>query len=306
MALDMIKFKALITGADFADGGLLNAEQATAFIDKVLSEQVTLPMINVMRMVRNGQEMDSLDIDPTQIRKHTAGQKGDSASITTSKRTINIGRVKIYFDIDMDTLESETILSDKKNVNGKLRAYIMNRASVAFGNGMNNLAYNGDTESANEFLQCSDGWIKYAKADAVTYDTNGSTDLMGVVFPALLKAMPFKYKKNKKIIKFFVNPDDHDLYIDQLADRNDNTTDYVTGRVNPKYKGYEVVADPYIPQGTYFFTPVENLVFGIDSTGIKQLLEVHDIAQTVETGILAKIGFQIKEADALVIGYDAA
>ena len=306
MSVDM-EFKSLIQESTFNAGGLLNPKQANRFIDYATNDQVILSECDLRRMTTNEEQLDRLGFAGRQLRKHVKGQKGTSGGITSGQRAIALTESKLWLELDLRTLKRMTIEADG-NVKGRLLKHIMRLAALEFGNDIEDIGLNGDTTytGADEaFLTITDGWLKIAKADAISYDTNASTDYMDVVFPAMVDALPEKYRRDKSKLRFYVPDSVKQAYIRQIAGTNTSAAlPYLTGEADPPYEGIPIKSIPKMPGGHLLLTFPRNLAYGIDASGIERGFDTRIVERVLDAVIYAPIGFQIANEEALVIGYD--
>lgn len=308
MYLDETKFKALIQSTTFSAGGLLTPQQADRFIDLVVDQQVILKECDVRRMVTNSIELDRLGMQARQMRKHNAGQAGQSAEIISSKRTLTLTEGKIWFELDIRTLRRLTIESDGKDIEGALLRHIMEMAAVAYGNDVEDLGINGDVAldaDTYPFQTITDGWLKIAKRDGHTYDIKGSVDYMETVFKNMLGLMPEQYLKNQSALRFYTTPAIRNAYVDQIAQTGTaGSLPFLLGSVPPTYKDIPVVGVPSFPTGHIMLTLPKNLAFGIDTQGIERDFDKKVVERVIQAVVIAPIGYQIANEDAVVVGWD--
>lgn len=308
--MSKVNFKALVQETTFTSGGLLNPKQANKFVDLMVDEQVILKECDIRRMTTNEEDIDRLGLGARQMRAHSAGVRGTSSDITSSKRTLKLTEGKIFFELDIRTLRRLTIESDGKDLQGSLLRHIMEMGATQFGNDIEDLGVNGDTDNASggatqAFLEITDGWLKLIKADGIVYDVNLVTDETAN-FGGMLALMPEKYKKDPKALRIYTTTAIRDAYIDEIVGLNTSASlPYLTGQVAPTFKGIPVIGVPSFPAGHRVLTMPKNLTFGIDINGIERDFGKQVVERVIEAVIIAPIGYQIANEEAVVVGYDA-
>ena len=298
--------KAAITSADLATGGKLNPEQANKFIDYMVDQSAFLKDIRTERMAGPTKDLDFIGVANRIIRKGVeATEPTETAGIQTSKKQLNSTEVILPADISL------TFLEDNIEKEGA-EDHIARMLALQFGNDLTDLAWNGNTATPTTdpfypFLSIDDGFIKLAKASANThkYDTNGSTDYKGVVFPGMLNMLPNKWKANKAELRFYVSPTVAEAYIEQLTTRQTAWADELlqTGKL-PQYKGITIFPVDYIPDDVIILTLRKNLATGIqrEFTSDRERKPRKRVIEYTMTGRVDAA--QIVVDDALVIGYN--
>lgn len=293
--------KAAITSADLATGGKLNPEQANKFIDYMVDQSAFLKDIRTERMAGPTKDLDFIGVANRIIRKGVeATEPTETAGIQTSKKQLNSVEVILPADISLTFLEDNIERAGAED-------HIAQMLALQFANDLTDLAWNGDTASADTFVQIDDGFIKLAKssADNHKFDTNGSTDYKGVVFPGMLNMLPNKWKANKAELRFYVSPTVAEAYIEQLTTRQTAWADELlqTGKL-PQYKGITIFPVDYIPDDVITLTLRKNLATGIqrEFTSDRERKPRKRVIEYTMTGRVDAA--QIVVDDALVIGYN--
>ncbi len=295
--------KAAITSADLATGGRLNPEQANKFIDYIVDQSAFLKDIRTERMNGPTMDLDFIGVANRIIRKGVeATEPTETAGIQTSKKQLNSVEVILPADISI------TFLEDNIEKEGA-EDHIARMLAQQFANDLTDLAWNGDTASADAFVQIDDGIIKLAKTSTAThkFDTNGSTDYKGVVFPGMLNMLPNKYKANKAELRFYVSPTVAEAYIEQLTTRQTAWADELlqTGNL-PQYKGITIFPVDFIPDDVIVLTLRKNLATGIQRDFTSERVR-QPRKRIIEYTMTSRVdAAQIVLDDALVIGYNVA
>jgi hypothetical protein len=298
--------KAAITTAALDTGGRLNPEQANKFIDYMVDQSAFLKDIRTERMDGPTKDLDFIGVASRIIRKGVeATEPTETAGIQTSKKQLNTVEIILPADISINFLEDNIERAGAED-------HIARMLAMQFGNDLTDLAWNGDTATPTTdpfypFLSIDDGFIKLAKSSPNThkFDTNGSTDYKGVVFPGMLNMLPNKWKANKAELRFYVSPTVAEAYVEQLTTRQTAWADELlqTGKL-PQYKGITIFPVDFIPDDVIVLTLRKNLAVGIqrEFTSDRERKPRKRVIEYTMTGRVDAA--QIVVDDALVIGYD--
>lgn len=244
-------------------GGIMNTKQADKFITFVIDESVMKNNVRIRKMKSPVEELDRLHIGTRVAKAKTeavANAAGDFVTVSGSQILLNTVALVVPWEISWDTLED--------NIEGEdFEDTLMQEIASALANDLEELAIQGDTDSVDGYLALKDGWIKLFKADSANdVDCSGFTtkSLNKNHFSKLLKGLATKYRRNRKRLRFFCNPDDEQDYRSSLTGRATNLGDNaLTGNETLKVYSVELVPVPYIPQGTVFLTHYKNFIFGV-------------------------------------------
>lgn len=300
--------KAAVTTQSLVTGGRLNPQQADRFIDYMVDQSAFLKEIRLERMTGPTKDLDFIGVESRIIRKGTeATEPSETAGIQTSKKQLNTVETILAADISQSFIEDNIERADVED-------HIARLLAQQFANDLTDLAWNGDTATLETdpfyaFLSIDDGIIKLAKASAAThkFDTNGSQDYKGVVFPGMLAQLPNKWKANKAELRFFCSPSVAEAYIEQLTARQTAWADQLlqTGAL-PQYKGVTIFPVDYIPDDVIVLTPRKNIAMGLqrDMTNYREFKPRKRVYEHTFTS--RSDAAQIIVDDALVIAYNIA
>ena len=298
--------KAAIDTSKLGTGGAMNPEQQTQFMNFMKDYSVFLRSVGIINMLSTQRYLDSIDVNKRSMR--TQVENGDNPATgtveTKRRKLVAVGAIMPY-DISFQFMK-ENIEGD--NINTTLARLFAQQ----FANDSVDLAWNGDESDADPFLKINDGWLKIAAGDADThkYDTEGSKDYLGKVFPSLLAEMPSKYfqlyqEEDKNLITIFCSHAVNRAYKQQLQQRNTALGDsmIVDGK-HVTYDGHEIFPVGFIPDGVLVATPFENLVYGIFGQSLQTYHDVVPRKTRHEYTLLADFDMEIENPDALVIADD--
>lgn len=294
--------KAAITTDAITTAGKLNPQQADKFIDYMIDQSAFLKDIRTERMNGPTKNLDTIGVASRIIRRGVEAQAPtELAEIAVGRKQLNSVEVILPADISLSFLEDNIEQANAED-------HIARLLAQQFANDLTDLALNGDvSQTSDGFVSIDDGFIKLAKASASThkFDTTGSTDYKGVIFPGMLALLPNKWKANKAELRFYVSPNDAEGYIEQLTVRQTAWADQIlqTGQL-PQYKGITVFPVDFMPDGTFILTLRKNLVTGIQRDFTSDRMR-QPRKRIIEITMTARVdAAQILVDDALVIGYN--
>ena len=306
--------KADFTLADLASGGLLNPEQAAAFIRKL---RITPTILNQMRTVvmsspqRNINKIGfgdrilmpatsgvALDVDtsPTNRRSKPSTEQ----VVLTTKEVI--AEVRLPYDVIEDNIENGSInANDTINgsgvPSGSFKDTIMSMIAERAAIDLEELAVLGDTGSGDAYLALLDGFLVSATSNIVAHGAPVNRTL----FKNGIKALPDQYKKQLASLKSFVSMDNFTEYQDTRANRetadgdasNQNMTNFLWAL------GTRVEGAAVMPAANGLFTNPQNMIWGIQR---QMSIEVDKIiTERVFVIVLTmRIDFKYEEEEAVV------
>ncbi|MDR1648877.1 MAG: hypothetical protein LBR71_01335 [Synergistaceae bacterium] len=298
-----------ITSANFrgdGKGGYLNPEQSKEFLRMMFDATDFLKDIQTFTMRAPTKDLDYMKLDSRIIRPGVEGVAPDEIfEIDTAKQTLTTTEVILPFDITDNVLED--IIEG-----GNADENIAKMMTDQFGNDLCDLSLNGDTSvtggvTDEKFLKIGDGFVKIAKGSADThkFNTGGSTDYRGDVFPALLAALPNRYKRRKSELRFYVSPSVSEAYIRQLAIRETKLGDesLVTGMAQ-RFSGIQLFECEFMPDDVLILTSNKNLATGIFRDVKAERERSARERKTKYTVTMRLDPAKIIWHDALVIGYN--
>lgn len=255
------------------DGGLMPEEVKNKFIDTTVEQSRFLSLISIEKNIKRSRHLDSIGVSSRLMFKREEGTDIENPrGANLKRRTLTPVGVALPYDISLDWLN--------KNIEGNNAEETVNAAfAKQFRNDLVDLAVNGDTDDAGgdaAFLNVTDGYVKRLTedVDAHEHDREDGTDWKGTVFPALVRALPEKYRGNKNELAIFVGADVEDEYRDQIGERVTVLGDsFLTTFPPAYYKGIIIVTVPGMPYGSAILTAQKNMFvgFGIEFNVYRQL-----------------------------------
>lgn len=291
---------------DLAAGGLLSTGQADRFVDMSLDQSVMLRDARVVRMRSAVMELDRIATSGRVSQLRSEGVAPESLSEPAfSKVILTAVDIITPFEITMEALEDSI-------ERGSLEETVIRVMARQTATDLEELAIQGDTGSADEFLQGLNGWRKLAE-DGNGVDFEGATlDRGGLA--SMYRALPNRYKRNHGDLRFYFAPeavqDWHDTFSERTGELGDRA---LISAQAPPYMGVPLTAVPSIPTDqegvdgfvgsnlTYgFLTPRENLVFGIHRD--IRIDRDRDILRGVNIyTITSRVAVEFEQDDAVVL-----
>jgi len=263
--------RTILEKADFAlshlvsNGGLLLPAQSKKFMRLSTTESTLLGQVTYRPMNRAKEVIDQIKFGSRVLR---AAQ--ELTALPVADRTVpDLSKV----ELDAQEFIGEVNLSDRvleENIEqGELRQTIMQLLAPAIGRDLEEVVINGDTGSADPFLAQLDGIIYQAQTNVV--DAAGapvSKDL----FHDMMKALPPRYRKNKRELRFYTASDAELDYRNTLAERATAAGDkYLETDTPVLAAGTPIVGVPLFPstlgatndQTVVILTHPKNIVVGV-------------------------------------------
>ena len=306
-------------GTPAAEVHLTDAEREF-IIDTVVDQSVLLAEIRKVQMKRSRAEIPKLAIGTRQMRATQAGgtpestAPGASAAVQFGNIILNSAKTSLPWTI------TEEFLEDNPEM-GAAEAKIAKMMGVQAGNDLEDLGLNGDVTSADNLLRANDGYFKLATAGGQVVDFAGGNWTRNV-FNQMVRALPAKYRRNAKQLRFYVGPNLWQDYIDSVAARQGNMADqYLAGLVaDPTYGGIPVRGIPLVEEEItaasrslsgadnltdILLTNPDNLIFGVQrDMKLRKTTEGKDAIEKDERYYVLhmRTDFQVQNLEAVVVG----
>jgi hypothetical protein len=298
-------------------GGLLNAEQANAFIDFVQDEPTLLKDVRVVRMsspsrkiermgfkgriLRSGefshtQQFGSRHLDNTANKEH--------AAVVTNMINLNTREVIAEVRLPYEVLEDNIERAD-------FEAHVMREIARQVAQDLEELALNSDTGSGDPFLALFDGYLKSMTSHTIA---NGNVGVSPALFEQGMLAMPQKYLRRLPELNHYVSTANHIKYRGIVAQRATGYGDSaLTGNIPLFAGGVEIKATPMLAAATEsvwgagdgaaveqgIFTFPKNLIMGIQRD-ISVEIDKDISSREIIIVVTARVDFKIDDEDACV------
>lgn len=222
--------KVTITTSNMADAGLLNAEQSDKFIDYVVDE--TSDVVKNARVVRfraAQRLIEKLNVaNRVAVPKAEAADPGIRRGVSSSKVTLEHHEIMVPFEVG-DIVKEENIEGDD------VEEHIIKMMATRLGNNIEELYWDGNTTGPaqteefmleggsaslyvlDSYLGMFNGWLKNADSGHVVDAANAA--MSPALISRALNAMPNKFKKDKKSLKFMLSWDHEQAYRERVSTR---------------------------------------------------------------------------------------
>jgi hypothetical protein len=219
----------VISTLNLSTGGKLNDAQSDKFIDYVVDETVLKNNARVVRFRNENLIIDKIGIGKrAAVPKAEAKDPGIRRGINTSKVTLTPSEIMVPIEIS-DNFRELNIEGD--NVSDKIiRMFATQLANdteelYILGNKLGPAVIEGDIVPdgsstqyiKDSFLALQKGWLELADGGH-RVDAAG-TNIGFAIFSQALRAMPTKFRRNKKKLRWFMSPDLAQIYAEKLTTR---------------------------------------------------------------------------------------
>lgn len=238
--------RTLIQKADFllanlAPGGLLEPAQADRFIQLAIDKSVVLPLMTRVNMRAPKELREKIRYGSRALRKGTEATAlplAQRSTPDTSKVELDAQLVKGETRISFEALEDSI---ERGNFEDTVRAAMAERISLD----LEDLAFNGDTASADSLLSTLDGFLKQATTNTVGA---GGVTLSRPVLKDTLKTMPSEFRRDKRALRFLTADEAAIDYHESLGDRATPLgDDHVVQEETRPFSGIPVLDVPVFP-----------------------------------------------------------
>ncbi len=277
-------------------GGLLRPAQAQAFLEMITKESTLLKQVTAVPMKSPSQQIPFIGFKERILRPRQEGVVLTQAQ--RAKPSFNM------VQLDAKSFIGEVHLSDEQledNLEGdNLRQTVLRLIAKRVAVDMEEVAINGDTQSADPVLATLDGLLVQARSHVV--DAAGAridTDILH----DLLRVMPQEYRRNKSEMRFYTGCDAELRYRRALAERLTNVGDrFLEGSTPITFSGVPLEDVPLFAENTgptnnlttILFTHPKNIHLGIWRD--VKIEWARDIRQQV-LQIVVSLRFDVKYAD---------
>jgi hypothetical protein len=313
--------KADLALADLAaDGGLLQPEQGSSFIRKLIAMPTLIRACRVIEMIAPTRKINKIGFGTRILRAATQGVAlgapsgtglGGRAKPTTSQIQLDteelIAQVNIPYDVMEDNIERATVANNEASNTGPggLRQTILDLIGERSALDLEELGIkaklsytNGSDADDEDYLSLFDGWLQRASDDGNVVDAQNAT-VNKNIFKDALKALPVQYQRNKAALRHFVSVNNETEYRDTLAERGTPLGDsMVTGNSAAFAYGSPIEPVALMPEGNDLFTDPMNLIFGIQRQ-ISLEFDKDITTRTYTIVLTCRVAFQVEEPAAL-------
>lgn len=221
--------KAVIATDALASAGKLNDAQSDKFLDYVFDETSLKNDARTVRFRNENMVIDKIGIGRrAAMAAAEATDPGRRRSVTHTKVTLTPKEIIVPVELTTNYMEI--------NIEGdSVEDHIMRMFAAQFGNDVEELLINGNilgpatledemfeggstTQYVKDtYLGLLDGYGKKANSANIV-DASGSNIGLSI-FAQAIRALPTKFRKNKKKLRFFMSPDLASLYAEKMSSR---------------------------------------------------------------------------------------
>jgi len=298
-----------MTLGDLASGGLLNDEQSSSFIRKLIDAPTILKGSRSVVMSAPQRQINKIGFGSRILRPAVSGVglvEGDRSKPTTEQVLLStnevIAEVRLPYDVIEDNIERGSMnaagaSSSHNPVTGTFKDTIVSLMADRAALDLEELALLGDTGSGDPYLALVDGFLKQSTTNIVD---GGAATIARTLMKNGMKAMPDKYLRNRVALRHYFSHDNETEYREVNAARETTGGDAAINSNAPTF-AYGVPVEPValMPGVNGLFTHPKNMIFGIQ----RQIsIEVDkDISERVFIIVLtARIDFKFEEEESVV------
>lgn len=299
--------KADMALGDLAAGGRLSVEQSNSFLRTVMDAPTLLNQARQVVMTAPEREINKIGLGSRILRPAVEGTGlavGDRSKVDLGKVTLQskevIAELRLPYTVIEDNIERGSVNFGQANASGGILDTILTLIGQRAALDLEELAILGDTGSGDAFLAMVDGWL--VDNTAHTVDAVGAVPTRSL-FTEGLKALPDKYKRDRRALRHFVGVNAEIDYGDSLAGRETAMGDSKHQNATPNYAaGVMVEGVAQMPAARGILTVPRNLIFGIHRD-ISLEYEKMISERMYKIVLTARVDFKTEETDAVVV-YD--
>jgi hypothetical protein len=307
--------------SEAGNGGILNPEQSSRFLDYMFDSTVIGKVARTVRMKSDTTEIDRIGVGE---RLMTVAAEADNtatnAAVTFSKISLTTKKLRLDWELSTESLED--------NIEGAdLEDHIARMMATQAGNDIEDVVLNG-TGTGSGLMSAFQGVVAKSKAYGHVVDAAGA-NVSRAAFNSALKALPRKYKQRRTDLRFLAGSNliQDFLYANSIGTNQTIPQDIASsiirgdvaplggpsGYVAPFAFGIPIVEVPLLPEtqtgdytgatgshGDIHLTFPNNVVIGIkrDVTVYRFFWPRKD---SIEYTMYTRVGVQIEQADAWVV-----
>ncbi len=260
-----------------ANSGLLNPEQANAFIRKLLIQPTLLAQARRVVMNSPTRKINKIQFASRILKAgYTAGlsrtlddtANRERSKVTTEQIELNtkevLAEIRLPYEVIEDNLERGNIGLSRDGggaSSGGIVSTIMDLIAERAALDLEELAILGDTTSADPFLALTDGYLQRFTSNIVDA---GGANINRTIMKNGSKTMPTQYRRNRAQMRHFLSTEQEIEYRDTLANRETSQGDAQLQSTSTVYAaGTPVEGVGLMPGATGLLTHPLNLIFGI-------------------------------------------
>lgn len=306
IAVEIAKADGALTPEMVNIGGTLRAEQSNKWINLIVSKSPILSLVTVDRSSKLKKDVNVREFISGVLQRVPQGtEPSKHTSFSNVGKELDMKAAQLYSYLTFDYLRDN---KDKPNLENEAAAYL----AEVYSRDITKLAFVGENDDYTDgdatkgvFERLNKGWpqvMKEAtdshKVDISDYITSGAVNWTAFL-GSLITEMPAIYKSDK--CRLLMNSSDYEDYCYQVGNLNGAVGILISGQVK-EFLGYKIEVVPDMPSQTVIFTPLANLVYGVNTT-VEKYRELKGTKRVIDYTYDSAFDFQVAVDDAAVIGY---
>lgn len=285
-------------------GGTLRPQETDKFIDLVVKSSPILSRVTVDR----SQKLTK-DVNVWELLRGVLQRVPQGTEPTEYTKFGNVGKKLEMKDAQLFARIPFDFLRDNQHRPG-LENMVSGRLATRYGEDVVLLAFTGtaDDFAGKAFEKLNKGWPQLLKDASGSHKVDVSDHTGGApaavnwegLFSAMVEQLPDIYKGDKTV--FLMSRADAELYQRQIGQMLGGLG-HLLAKQNLTYLGYEIVPLNEMPRGHVIFTPLPNLVYGVN-TSMERYREVSGEKRCINYTFDSAFDFQVAVDDAAVIAWD--
>lgn len=261
-----------------SNGGLLNPEQASSFIRRLIKQPTIMNEVRVVTMKAPQRKIDRIGFANRILRKApasgTALSQSQRAKPTTDQIELNakehIAEVWLPYDVVEDAIESAEAANNEASNSGPggIRETIIQLMAERAASDLEEYLLHAATDyvdadpDTQDWFRMDDGWLKTAEDRGNVFDAGGQA-MDKRLFKKGLQTMPVEWLRNRASMKHYVSMYQEAEYQDYLSNRGTAMGDRrLEGNSQAWAYGSPVVGVQHMPDDVGLFTNPDNLIVG--------------------------------------------
>ena len=233
----------------------LRSDNARAFVLDVVSGQETLGKLPPYFAKSSTGSIDKLGVKRRTMRTHKGTATTPTGSDIAEESSVSFTLSPFFVDA---WIENSNVFYTAQTRGQDVRQALTTLMQQQFGADLQDLAFNGDTASKDEFLKQKDGFIKKAQAGAVVKLTPTALPTIETLTTDVVGGFESKYINSN--FKWFMSLKTSTHYVAEIQSRATNLGDVaiVNGQLT-NIAGFAVEVVDNFPDKVVLFSPFENL-----------------------------------------------
>lgn len=307
IAVEIAKGDGALTPELVNVGGTLRPEQSNKWINLVVAKSPILGQVTVDRSSKLKKDVNVREFITGVLQRVPQGTDPSKyTSFSNVGKELDMKAAQLYSYLTFDYLRDN---KDRPGLENEAAGYL----AETYARDVTKLAFVGEYDDYTDgdaakgvFSHLNKGWprlLKEAtgshKIDIADYITSGTVAWTNYL-NAIITAMPAIYKSDSCVL--LMNTSDYEEYCYQVGNLTGAVSLLITGGIK-NFLGYKIVVVPDMPARNVIFTPLANLVYGVNTT-IEKYRELKGTKRVIDYTFDSAFDYQVAVDDAAVIGYD--